>query len=92
MRKRIEYWEDGDSGKFADGTPFRLARVGAPEKYQFGGSKATKTAAGMTGQSNGLVSIRVVGKSYGRDVVEMRNSGGSINNRMRQRGYKNCRS
>jgi len=57
-------------------------------KHQFGGSKATRTAAGMTGQSSGLVNVRTVGRSYGRAVVEMRNSDGSINERLRKKGYK----
>lgn len=90
VKKRVEYWEDGDSGFFTDGIPFRLARVRAPEKHQFGGSKATRIAAGMTGRTKGFVTIKRVAKdSYGRDVVEMRNCHGSINNRMRKKGYKN---
>ena len=89
VKKRIDHWKDGDSGAFTDGTPFRLARVRAPEKHQFGGSKATRTAAGMSGQSHGLVNVRKVGRSYGRDVVEIGNRHGSINNRMRAKGYRN---
>ena len=89
MRKQVRKWVDGDSGYFTDGSGFRLARVRAPEKYQFGGSRATRRAAGMTARSNGLVNVRPVGKSYGRAVVEMRNSDGSINNRMIRRGCRN---
>lgn len=85
-RKRIKHWDDGDSGIFTDGTRFRLARVRAPEHYQFGGIRATKRAAGMSAQSNGFVDVKVVGQSYGRHVVEMRNLHGSINNRMIARG------
>jgi endonuclease YncB( thermonuclease family) len=48
-RKHVKSWHDGDSGTFTDGTRFRLAGVRAPEKYQFGGKKATKTASGMSG-------------------------------------------
>lgn len=88
-RKRIDYWKDGDSGYFTDGTPFRLANVRAPEKHQFGGSKATKTAAGMTSRSNGFVNVEKVGTSYGRSVVKMWNADGSINSRMRRKGYVN---
>ena len=87
-RKKIDSWNDGDSGKFTDGTRFRLARVRCPEKHQSGGSKATKTASGMTSRSSGLVNIKKVGTSYGRDVVEMQNKDGSINDRMLKRGYK----
>ncbi|RJQ21871.1 nuclease [Candidatus Woesearchaeota archaeon] len=88
-RKRIDHWHDGDSGYFTDGTPFRLANVRAPEKHQFGGSKATRTAAGMTSRSNGYVNVQVVGKSYGRSVVTMSNGDGSINTRLRRKGYWN---
>ena len=87
-RKRIDHWIDGDTGEFTDGTIFRLAGVRAPEKHQFGGSKATKAASGMSGRSQGFVNINIVGKSYGRPVVEMWNKDGSINERMRKRGYK----
>jgi endonuclease YncB( thermonuclease family) len=86
MKKRIARWVDGDSGHFTDGSGFRLARVRAPEKHQFGGSTATRRAAGMTARSNGNVNVQVVGRSYGRTVVEMRNADGSINNRMIRRG------
>lgn len=89
MRRKIAYWEDGDSGVDSKGRRFRLARVRAPEKTQRGASKATRTIAGMTGRSRGYVSTRKVGTSYGRDVVEMWNRDGSINNRMRKKGYKN---
>jgi len=87
-RKRIDHWIDGDTGQFIDGSTFRLAGVRAPEKHQFGGSKATKTAAGMTGRSRGYVNVNVVGKSFGRSVVELRNKDGSINQRLIKKGYK----
>jgi len=89
VRKRIDHWDDGDSGAFTDGTRFRLARVGAPEKHQFGSKKATRTAASMTGRSKGFVNWNSVGKSYGRQVGNMSNKDGSINNRMVSKGYKN---
>ena len=89
VRKRITYWKDGDSGFFTDGKPFRLARVRAPERGQRGASKATKTAAGMTSRSRGYVNVNKVGKSYGRDVVNISNKDGSINDRMRKKGYTN---
>lgn len=90
MRKRVEYWEDGDSGVFTDGTRFRLARVRAPESYQFGGETATRRAAGMSGQSRGIVNIAPIGRdAYGRLLVEMSNKDGSINNRLLRRGSRN---
>ena len=88
MRRRIDRWIDGDSGIFSDGSRFRLARVRAPERGQRGSSLATRTAAGMTGRSNGLVNVNVVGYSYGRQVVEMSNRDGSINNRLIGLGYR----
>ncbi|MBU0650562.1 thermonuclease family protein, partial [bacterium] len=58
--------------------------------HQFGGKSATKRAAGMTGQSNGLVNIKPVARDkYGRLLVEMSNSSGSINNRLIKRGCAN---
>lgn len=88
-RKKVKKWHDGDSGIFTDGTQFRLANVRAPEKHQFGGEKATRTAAGITGRLNGLVDWKPTGSSYGRQVGNMSNKEGSINQRMRNKGYKN---
>ncbi len=89
-KKKIAKWVDGDSGDFSDGTRFRLSRVRAPEKSQSGGSKSTRTAAGMTGRSKGLVDVKIVGKDkYGRTLVEMKNKDGSINDRLIKKGYKN---
>jgi endonuclease YncB( thermonuclease family) len=89
MRKKIKRWNDGDSGVFKDGTRFRLANVNAPEHYQYGGKKATKVASGMTSRSSGWVNWKPVGRSYGREVGNMSNSDGSINQRLREKGYKN---
>jgi micrococcal nuclease len=90
VRKRIDHWIDGDSGVFSDGSKFRLASVGAPERHQFGGHRATRTAASMSGRSRGYVDVRVVARDkYGRNVVEMQNQDGSINQRMRLKGYRN---
>ena len=62
----------------------------APEKNKTGGSKATKVAAGMTGRSKGWVNINKVGTNrYGRVLIEMSNKDGSINERLRKKGYKN---
>jgi endonuclease YncB( thermonuclease family) len=88
-KKRISYWNDGDSGVYTDGTRFRLANVRAPEKHQFGGHKATKVASGMTSRSNGFVTVKSVGRSGVRSVDYISNKDGSINKRMMQRGYTN---
>jgi micrococcal nuclease len=88
--KRVARWCDGDSGSFKEGTKFRLANVRAPEKHQFGGSRATKVVSGMTSRSNGSVNVRIVGRDrYGRQIVNMSNKDGSINQRMRSKGYVN---
>lgn len=87
-RKKVDHWVDGDSGVFTDGRPFRLANVRAPERNQRGASRATKTAAGMTGRTDGRVSTKTVGRSYNRDVVQMKNRDGSVNDRMRRKGYR----
>ena len=90
VKKRVDYWDDGDSGVFTDGTRFRLARVRAPESHQFGGETATRRAAGMTGQSRGKVNIKQIARDkFGRVVVEMSNQHGSINNRLLKRGSRN---
>ena len=90
MLKRIKKWSDGDSGEFSDGTKFRLNGVRAQEKHQFGGSKATRVVSGMTGRSKGRVNWKPVAKDkYGRQVGNMSNKDGSINTRMKNKGYKN---
>ena len=90
MTRKIKNWTDGDSGIFANGKGFRLANVRAQEKNKAGGLKALKTVAGMTARSSNLVNVKVVAKDrYGRVVVEMSNKDGSINERMRKKGYTN---
>jgi len=83
-------FKDGDSGTYSDGTEFRLANVRAPEMNQHGGSKAKRVSSGMIGRSKGHVSIEEVGRDkYGRVLVNMRNKDGSINERLRKKGYTN---
>jgi endonuclease YncB( thermonuclease family) len=87
-KKRIDHWDDGDSGAFTDGKSFRLNSVRAPESYQFGGERATRAVAGMTGRNGGFVRVqKVATDTYGREVVNLWNRDGSINQRMRARGY-----
>ena len=88
--KKVKKWDDGDSGVFADDTRFRLNGVRAHEKHQFGGSTATRRAAGMTGRTKGRVQVeKVATDRYGRAVVNMKNKDGSINKRMKKNGYTN---
>jgi len=88
--KEIQKWYDGDSGTFTDGTRFRLRNVRAPELKRKGGSTAKRVAAGITGRNQGKVTVKTVGKDkYGRILVNMKNKDGSINQRLRQKGYTN---
>ena len=90
MRKKIKKWFDGDSGEFSDGTKFRLNNVRTPEKYQFGGERATRTVAGMTGRTSSRINWTPVARDkYGRQLGNMSNKDGSINQRMRKKGYTN---
>ena len=90
VKKKISHWYDGDSGRFADGKQFRLVGVRAPEIYQYGGQEATRKAAAMTSRSQNIVDVRPVGvDSFGRELVQMRNQGGSVNGRLRRFGYTN---
>lgn len=85
-RRKVVKWTDGDSGRFKDGTRFRLAGYNAPERHQFGGEKATRRAAGMTGRFDGSVSWKPVARdAYGRELGHMRNRDGSINKRLKSK-------
>lgn len=87
--RRVEF-TDGDSGCFSDGTRFRLANVRAPEMGQYDGTKAGNVSRGMISRSKGRVSVEEVGRDkYGRVLVNMSNKDGSINERMRKKGYRN---
>ena len=90
VRKRIKKWIDGDSGVFLDNTRFRLADVRAPEKNKRGGTTATRVAAGITGRSGGVINVKQIATDkYGRAIVEMSNGDGSVNERLRKKGYTN---
>ena len=90
FRKKVRSLDDGDSGRFSDGKMFRLVGVRCPESYQFGGSTAKRTLAGMIARDNGLVNAKKVGTdAYGRDLMMLSNQDGSINRRMLAKGYKN---
>lgn len=89
-KRKIKKWHDGDTPEFTNGEIARLARVRAHEKHQFGGSTATKTAAGMSGRSRGFVYVKQVARDrWRRPVVEIKNKDGSINSRMIKKSYKN---
>jgi micrococcal nuclease len=89
-KKQVKSLDDGDSGRFRDGTSFRLKNVRAPERHQFGGTTAKRVLAGMLARSGGKVAVKQIARDkYGRAVVELRNKDGSINDRMLKRGYRN---
>lgn len=90
FRKKVVELDDGDSGIFSDGKRFRLAGVRCPESHQFGGSTAKRTLAGMLARNDGVVNVKkVANDAYGRELVILSNTDGSINRRMLSKGYKN---
>ncbi len=90
VKRKITNLCDGDSGEFANGERFRLVNVRSPEKRQKGYQTAKKSLAGMIGRSNNKVDVTSVGKDkYGRNLVNLSNLDGSINQRMREKGFTN---
>ncbi|MCA9459116.1 MAG: hypothetical protein KC550_01050 [Nanoarchaeota archaeon] len=85
-RKVIEVL-DGDTVQFANGDYGRLAGVRAPEKNHKLYSTAKRVLAGMISRDNWEVNCKVVGTSYNRLVVELSNFEGSINQRMKAKGF-----
>ena len=89
-KRKIGKLYDGDSGTFANGENFRLANVRAPETGRKDASSAKRALAGMLGRSSNSVNVKEVGRDkYGRTLVKFSNSDGSINQRMRDKGYSN---
>jgi len=79
---------DGDTILTTKNKYVRLAEVNTPEKGARGFKKAKETLANYVEDEN-LV-VKVVGKSYGRDVAILRKSGEktTINTKMKNKGYK----
>lgn len=85
---QIQFFVDGDSGQFSNGEHFRLADVRSPDKDKVDYMKAKKILSGMAGRCHRCVNVEEVGiYQYGRLLVELENKDGSINDRIRQRGY-----
>jgi endonuclease YncB( thermonuclease family) len=86
MRRTVKKVLDGDtfivSRKIGNTNRVRLAGVNAPEKYQFGGKKATNRLRGLIGGKT--VTIIPRGKSYNRVVADVRVNRKSVNKRMRR--------
>ena len=77
---------DGDTFKIRGGKAIRLANVGAPELGTRGGAKARDVLNTKIGDKT--VIYRTGGKSYGRIVAQVKIAGKSVNQSMRNRGYK----
>jgi len=84
IRRKVKQVIDGDtfivSRKIGNTNRVRLAGVNAPEKYQFGGMKATNRLRSLIGGKT--VTIIPIGKSYGRVVANVRSKRRSINKRI----------
>jgi len=77
---------DGDTFKIRGGKAIRLASVGAPELGTKGGAKARDVLDAKIGGKT--VTYQPVGESYGRTVAQVKIAGKSVNQSMRNRGYK----
>lgn len=75
---------DGDTFKVRGGKAIRLANVSAPEIGTRGGAKAKSDLQGLIGGKT--VSYDPVGKSYGREVANVKIAGKSVNQVMRNKG------
>ena len=76
---------DGDTFKVQGGKAIRLANVSAPELGTKGGAKARNELKERIGGKT--VSYNTVGKSYRRDVANVKVAGKSVNQAMRNKGY-----
>jgi len=84
MKRTVKRVIDGDTfvvNRRIGGTNLvRLAGVDAPERYQFGGRAATNKLRGMIGGKT--VTVKPVGRSYGRVVANVRVNRRSVNRRL----------
>lgn len=85
IRRKVKHVLDGDtfivSRRIGNTNRIRLAGINAPEKYQFGGKKATNRLRGLIGGKT--VTIIPVGRSYNRIVANVRSKRKSINKRLK---------
>lgn len=86
-RTKVKKVIDGDTFQGSYNKFFRLADVDAPEKREPGYQKAKQDLQNFI-EGEELI-IKTVGKSYNRDVVEVRKPGEkmTINTKMRRKGY-----
>lgn len=86
---QIMFFFDGDSGQFTNGERFRMADVRSPDKDEVDYVKAKRSLSAMAGRSHRWVTVEQVGiDQYGRLLVKLENQDGSLNERMKQRGYR----
>jgi len=76
---------DGDTFKIKGGKSIRLSNVRAPELGTKGAGKAKQELSGLISEKT--VSYNTVGKSYGREVANVRVGGKLVNQAMRNKGY-----
>ncbi|ADE36564.1 thermonuclease family protein [Methanohalophilus mahii] len=81
---------DGDTLEMTNGDRIRLSKVRSPETYQKGGNKSTNVLRGMVNKCKKKIQYKPTSTkgSYNRIVAEVKNKDGSINERMRKKGYK----
>lgn len=78
---------DGDTFTIRGGKTIRLANVRAPELGTKGAAKARDILIAKI--QNKTITYQPVGTSYGRIVAKVKLAGKSVNQSMRNRGYKN---
>ena len=76
---------DGDTFEIQGGKKIRLSNVRAPELGAKGGAEAKQELSNLISQKT--VNCKTVGKSYGREVANVRVGGKLVNQAMRNKGY-----
>lgn len=84
-RAKVTKVIDGDTFKVKGGKSIRLANVRAPEMGTKGSAKARSELKTQIGGKT--VNYKTVGKSYGREVANVRVGSKLVNQVMRNKGY-----
>lgn len=84
-RAKVTKVIDGDTFKVRGGKSIRLANVRTPEMGTKGGAKARNELKTQIGGKT--VNYKTVGKSYGREVANVRLGNKLVNQVMRNKGY-----
>jgi len=84
MRRKVKRVIDGDTfevhRRIGSSRRVRLAGVNAPERGTRGGRRATNRLRGMIGGQT--VTLKPVGRSYGRTVAQVRYRRRSVNKKL----------